>query len=140
MDMPQCTDGDRPVPDMLDRLLELRNNHQSYSECALLLAAEGYRNPSGRPYTSQGLQKRIRPFEGPGAIVHRDGDDESQLELFFQLMVVGSRGEGRSGEIFRASLEAWNAALSANRGRWRAAEAAMEAAKAIRHTRRKAQK
>ena len=137
MDTPQHTDGDRPVPDLVDRLLELRNDHQSYSECALVLAREGYVNPSGKPYTSQGLQKRIRPYEGPGAVVHTGGDDESQLELFVQVMLVGARNEGRSGQIFRASLEAWDAALVANQGRWRAAEAAMEAAKAIRHTRAK---
>ena len=133
MDMPRRTDGDRP--DLVDRLLELRNDHKSYSECALVLAREGYVNPSGKPYTSQGLQKRIRPFEGPGAVVHQGGDEESQLELFVQLMLVGARNEGRTGQIFGASLDAWNQALAANKGRWAAAEAAMEAARKVRHTR-----
>lgn len=135
MDTPQHTDGDRPVPDLVDRLLELRNDHQSYSECALVLAREGYVNPSGKPYTSQGLQKRIRPYEGPGAVVHTGGDDESQLELFFQVMLVGSRNEGRSGEIFKASLEAWNAAIATNKGRWQAAVDALEVAHQMRKAR-----
>ena len=122
-------------PDIQDRLLELRAAGISYNECALTLATEGYRTRSGRPYTAQGLQKRAKPFEGPQAIVFQGVDEEAQLELFLQLLHVGSRQEGKAGDIFRASLDVWNAAITANKGRWEAAKEAVETASRLRKVR-----
>ena len=59
--MTQPTNGHSPEPDILDRIIELRNNGLSYNEAARVLDAEGYRNPSGNPYTSQGLAAKYRP-------------------------------------------------------------------------------
>ena len=121
--------------DVLDRLIELRSQGISYNRCAFQLAEEGFKNPRGTNYVSQTLQRLYRPFEGVGAVVTSDPDPESRLELAFQCILVGSQNSGRSGEIFRAQLAAWNQAISDNKGRWGAMEAAAQAAKAMRSAR-----
>ena len=123
-------------PDLLDRLFELRNEGISYNQAAFVLAEEGYRNSRGGTFVAQNLQRMYRPFEGVGAVVTDDPDDESRLALFIQCLLVGSKNPGRSGVIFKAQLAAWNSAIIANKGRMRAAEEAVEAGAKLRKGRR----
>ena len=127
--MEMNNNGHSPKADLLDRLLELRSQGVSYSRCATTLLREEYTNPhSGEPYTSQGLQQMARHYEVPKQVVFEGGDVDDQIRLFLQVLLIGSRQPGRSGEIFQAALDQWHAAIQRRKGR---VEAAREAAAVV---------
>ena len=113
-------------PDMLDRLIQLRIEGKSYSQCSVLLRDQGFVTPSGRPYTSQACQQRYRPFERGGAIVfHNKRDPEAQIRLFIQVLFAGQSGEDKkSVEWFKQALSVWQTALAEGQGRHKAAKLA----------------
>ena len=123
--MDVSSNGDRP--DLTDRLLELRSDNVSFNKCAAILAAEGYVvRGTGNPLTPQGCAARARVYEQPLQLVHEGGDLDQQVKLFLQVLMVGTRNPGPSGEMFKSGLQAYKAAIKARKGRFAAAQEAVE--------------
>ena len=91
----------------LDRLLELRDEGQSFAKCASTLAKEGHRSEGGTAYSRQRLQLVLSFWEGP--VCHVDSSNEVvSMHLFLNVVRVGSRSrDRRTMELCSAMLSAY---------------------------------